>query len=839
MKETRTFTSILSKISQKKQIILHCWGVPGSGKSQIVRKLAKEFPFIRNVYKATEKNVIKWHIQCKDSGHDVTEELQKLINELSVIFHEKDKNFFRVIEKDLTNGNTEKMIDFLLHNNFSVLIIVEDPDPNSVHSSNKLLQDLLIKLSANSTQNTGKPNFHFYITSRTSSPIVFDDENEPQNIYLKECIKGFDESDALEYLLPVDQIYNEKNQQAVKSVFQHFCGLPLGLHAAKGYCEKGRITYTDYIELLKDVKYISEDKEAIIKEFGEFAEHVFAALLLAFKPFSATDFIACTHWKILTCLSYFNYDRIPITAVKYCSSLIFEGNDLNNKTVVGQLITKLIELNMCSETAAGEITFHEVVSNAFRFNRSQNFVPGFNPLKKAIEVLCGLVSKDMRKKEHSNRMYKLRRHLEFVLDQVEKTKKELFFDEDKYLLKAFTSHLYETAAAIMLNESPAMFLKKSKDYFKKALKLIWEDEVDYQNSNNNLDFAQVQANKIVRKSQEKSKELPKNFAVEYASKLEISFDKSEIEFLKSKSKNNFEEVERLIDCKRSRKLLLEQLQKCDLFLSDEKYLSVFYAERVASILHSYSRIVLYADPIVARQFDTDCLWMTKLSHLIAEKCKNTFHVPLLTERLSKTGGLVPIVLKLKKKNDEENFRALEFCQKSLSPENEITDMFENGMLKEVFGPSKLFTRLMLLRFITRVNARLLKSTVYEVNVVDADKACNDLFQLSVENWKEISSCTLCFIYCAKYYTARNNFEQAVKCFHKFFEIPIEKSFNVRFNVRCWAVYNFARAVHCFSKKDLFRSAIEKCEKVLVSKEEMNESLKELLELYLKKLKNES
>lgn len=116
-----------------------------------------------------------------------------------------------------------------------------------------------------------------------------------------------------------------------------------------------------------------------------------------------------------------------------------------------------------------EITFHEVVINAFRFNRYHTvFDTQFNPLKEAIEVMSGLVSKDMRQKHHSLQMYKLLRHLQCLLSHVERDEALLYDDQDGLMLKTLTSHLYETAAAIMLMESAALFSNESERYFKKA-----------------------------------------------------------------------------------------------------------------------------------------------------------------------------------------------------------------------------------------------------------------------------------------------------------------------------------------------------------------------------------
>ena len=839
MKETKTYKKILEKIKEENMCILHCWGVAGSGKSQIVRKLAQSFPFTYDDKKSMSKNVIKWHIQCKDSRHDVNKELQKLTDELYKNAHIQNKEIYQSIKDGLHDNMCDMLVQTLLSCSFPVLIIVEDPDPESYKEkpNKKLLQDFLRQLSCSSLEPIIKPTIHFYITSNTGNPILKEIETNRMSIYKKEKVTGFDESEALEYLLS----NGKPNKESARKIFQQFSGIPLGLQAAKEYCDNTRIDYSDYLQLLQDTEYdiIRDEKEAITKEFGDSAKHVFQAIVLPFIPSDEDDNIACLHWKILLCLSYFNYDRIPRFVVEYCYSLLRESKvkktSIMNKADVGKLITKLLDHDMCSETDEKEITFHEVVSNAFRLNRHSALSKPFSPLIKAIEIMSGLVSKDMRKTLHSDQMHQLRIHVQTLLNHFE-NEKEILQDENSILLKALTSHLYETAGAIMLNESPALFLKLSGEFFEKALKLVWDnlEQLEYKHE----EFDPNLAKEIVAKSQEKGIMLPDGFTIEYASKLEMHFDDKEINFLKSKRSNmhSFKKYEKLIISMESKKTLLTEMQKCKLFLPNEDYAHVFYAERVASILHSYSRLVLYADLNEARQYDKKCTWMNQLSNCIAAECRTACNVSLLVERLSQTGGLIPIVLKLKKTSVDDNVKALEFCKSSLSTKTENTDMYENGMLKEVFGPSELITRLVLLRSIIRINARLLKSTDYEVDVLDADKNCNDLFELSVENWKEISSCTLCFIYCAKYYAARNNFEQALECFAKFFNITSEESFKVRFNVLCWAVYNYARSVHYFAAQDLFQNASEKCEIVLNRQEIMSKNLREKLKSLCEKLK---
>lgn len=839
MKETKTFHDIYEKIKNLKKCILHCWGVPGSGKSQIVRKLAEKFPFPEDDEKTVSEIVIKWHIQCKDSGHDVKGELKKLADSLFKKAHITNKNEYQSIEDDLTENSTDNLVNTLSALSAPVLIIVEDPDPDKTNPSNILLQDFLRKLSANSTQSDKKPVVHFYFTSRTKSPILKSSETKNIQIYSEMSVTGFNETEALEYLTTEE----ETDAQAASKIYRRFSGLPLGLQAAKGYCSNSMISSSDYLELLEDIEYdiIEEEKQGIINEFGKNAKHVFQAIVLPFIPPAESDILPNLHWKILRCISYFNYDRILLSTLEYCCHLLRETKvkkpAIMNKADVGKLVSKLRDHDMCSITDEKEITFHEVVFNAFRKNQHTVLKQPFNPIKKAIEVMSGLVSKDMRKKGHSEQMHKLRRHVQCLLDHIEEEK--LFDDdEDSMMLRALTSHLYETAAAIMLNESPALFLDKSKEYFKKALELIWKDKEDWSYKDGEK-FDPELVSKIVEKSRLKGEQLPENFTLDYASKLELCFDNEETKFLESKSskKDCFKEVGELIKSKKSNRELLEKLQKCGLFLSNEKYAPIFYAERIASILHSYSRHVLYADPS-AVQRDRKCMWMTWLSNCIAVECRKTSGVSLLTEHLSQSGGLIPIVLKLKKKSIDDNVKARKFCLDTLSRNKEDSDMYENGLLKEVFGPSMPSTRINHLRSITRVNARLLKSAKGKVDLGDADKCCVDLLKLSVHYISEISNSIMCIIYCAKYYAARDNCQESVKCFEKFFELITGNTISVRFHVRCWAVCNYARAVCHFNElTNLADKAIKRCEEVLNDKEVMPKELENRLKIYLKELQS--
>ena len=831
--ETKTFINVRDKIKNEMAVVLQCHGVPGSGKSEILRKLAAEFPFQTESSKTDL--LIQWHIQCKDSDHNLREELKKLTEKLLKHSFLNSQNYHDIVE-NLDDDEAEPLVDACVKFKIPVLIVIEDPDSNK----RTLLQSLCKNLRRQSEESDLiSAKFHVYISSRKKIFLLRPKYNESIPCYKDEKVTGFDKEESLKFL-ETGMLEDADDSSSMLEIFQRFSGLPLGLIASKTYCKKARITYSDYLSLVKDVDYniIDKEKKAVTDEYGHAAKHIFQAIVVPFMPSDNDACIGILPRKILCCLSWFNYDRIPQYVLHQCCHLLRDGKVQNphmkNKVEVGTLITDLLDHSMCTETNEGEITFHEVVLNAFRLNRKCALIRNapFIPLKKSLEIMCSLASKDLRKSNNSSKMYKLRRHMQVLLDHIDNNQNMFKDQQDELLLRALTSHLHEIAGAIMLNESPS-FWKESGIHFEKALEVLLPENISgYAEIASDNQNAGELARKIVKMSKLKGSELLSDFTTNYASKLSLfSEDQEELSFLKSRSKNSscFEKLMKMIAEKESSDILIGKLQECELFLPDDKYRPVFYAERIAFVLHSWSRLVLYADPEAVNEIGQRCLWMSDLSHEISIECKNSCNVSLLSERLSRTGGKIPILLKLKESPDVLK-SALEFCEKALNNEAN-DDVFENGMLKEVYGPSRNDTRITLLRFVVRINARLHKGSSDGVDKV-ADERCQQLLNLSEKYAESFCKCLMCFIYCAKYYAAKRDFNHTLKCFDKFFKW--EFKCDVRFNVRCWAVYNYARAVSEFKScctLDHFNTALEKSAKILTEKNHMNKSLRELLLKY--------
>ena len=189
LKETETIKSTLNKVKNKRKLMLHCYGVPGSGKSQLVRTLAKKFP-----YGTDERNslYIKWHIQCKDTGDDLQKEFQHLAEKLQENYLTRMDD---VIEIELKKNQANKFVEMLLNCNASVLIILEDP----AEKDKKLLQHFFCCLDKNFQESNHSP-FHVYITSRKQSQIFLSTKTKRSEGYEVINIVGFNQEEGIDFL---------------------------------------------------------------------------------------------------------------------------------------------------------------------------------------------------------------------------------------------------------------------------------------------------------------------------------------------------------------------------------------------------------------------------------------------------------------------------------------------------------------------------------------------------------------------------------------------------------------------------------------------------------------
>ena len=826
LQETETIKSTSNKVKNKQKFILNCYGVPGSGKSQLVRTLAKKFP-----HGTDGKNslYIKWHIRCKDTGDDLQKEFQHLAEKLQEKYLARTDNVWQSIEKEFRKNQANKFVEMLLNCKVPILIVLEDP----AQKDQNMLQDFFRHLDKDFQENNHSP-FHVYITSRKKSPIIAPMTSEHLEGYEAINVVGFNQEEGINFLERYEGEAIEAREDLIK-VFRRFSGMPLGMLAAKSFCRYADINYKDYLELAKDNDYyiVLEEKEAILQEYGQSAEHIFQAVVMSFMPKEESTSSSANldlHWQVLCCISNFHYDRLPRFLVEACFSTICEQkakvSKLRNKIDAGILLRKLVDHGMCTKVENGQfITFHEVVLNAFCFKAQS--VHNFNLLIKAIEVMCNLVSIDMREKEHIDKMCMLRPHLQALLLQVKTNKKELEKVMDVSLLKATTSHLYEIAGAILLCEMPS---EESENMFKQSLKAIWPTlpEVICRKDQSTKKLAQM----IFDESQVKGERLPSDFILRYASWIKLShFDEPNHEFLRSQSKCNYEKVEALVKNCNSKEELVTELQKCKLFLSDETFRPIFYAERAASILHRWSRYCLKGSGDHQTVIEMG-LRLSRLSNKVSILVREaTADVCLMTEWLSYTTAMIPLLMKQKTK-PKSLLKAQKLCKTMIEKKKLI--VYENGLLAEAFYPPAV-TRMYLLRYLVQIIGRLISRRIVEDQVFpqEAEETCRQLYILAKN--KTNIFCGSAFVACGKYHGAKKDYSQAIHCFNKYFELSTMPNLKQQLYTECWAVYNYARAVCCFPSSGVRKDAIERCKAVLSSNKFITIDLKQHLEKILNQL----
>ena len=831
LEETDTIKSAYEKVENHLSFILHCFGLPGSGKSQLVYALARKFPYPNKNSGKKSDLFIKWHVRCYNKSNTMTalkKSFEQLMEEM------QEKNFCRntsveKIKKDFENS-AGIFLEMLLNCKVPILILLEDPS----NETRKWLQVFFQHLNGRFPES----QLHVYVTSRQKSQVVAEEIFQSIKCYEAIEVKGFNQEEGIQFLK------KKYNKGFVKEdfihVFERFSGMPLGLIAANSYCRCAEIDYKTYLELAEGTDYISPlEEDAISKVFGKYAENVniFQAIVMLFKPVGKINHVAnaSLDWRILCCISNFHHDGLPFFllqscchAVRVCENKPKKHQNKKNEADTGTLITRLKDYAMCTEMPNGEIAFHEVVLKAFRLE-AQKQVESFNPLKQAMKVMSGLMTMDIRRPENRDKMFQLRPHCEILLSHIDSNEEMLEEAMDPWLLKAIASHLYEVAGAILLYELRS---KESENMFKTSLEKIWPemiDEICISEQDEKNEKCEEIVHKVVETSKRKKEELSKDFIRSYASYIWLShFEEEERDFLRKQSRGDFKKVETLLQNMGSRTELVSQLQRCGLFLSDERFRPVFFAERFASIMHRWSRYCLTGD--TGDQPETEKgLWLSSLSNNVSKRVEEISGVTLITNWLS-FSVLIPLLLK-QKRSKKSLLQAQELCNAMMEKENLM--VYENGLLKSVNYPPEV-SKMFPLRNRVHINARLLVTTTTDETFQhQADEECRQLFDLLVSNKEKMMSVGSTLVYCAKYYCAKNDFAQAMVCFKEYFELPSRP----KFLTECWAVSNYARAVCCHPQLLAKQDAIARCKALLFdSKKEIKVDIKNRLETYLEQLK---
>ncbi|XP_078485308.1 uncharacterized protein LOC144744498 [Ciona intestinalis] len=669
--------------------IIHCSGFPGTGKSQIMRMLAKEFPF------SEVEVIVKWHIECDDRRQSIKESFKELVQRMygNGLAH-LDVPINSILG-DLDNERTQSFVDLLQSSNVPVLIVAEDVTGRTL-TEDELFKDFKTSLAnIYVTSDPPKPPIHVYIATRVKPK-----HEEIIGHYHPMVVTGFTEGEAIKYLFT--NYEGEWNEIAATKIYKRFSGSPLGLRTAKAYCNSAMINYTEYIDIVEndEVSVYEDVSELLIEEYGSSVKDIFQAIIMPFRPESRNNATQLQTWKVMTCLSYLHFTCVPRFVVERFCQYFRTSRVPNirnkNKTEAGFIIKKVKDHELCVLENGEDMTFHEVVFHAFRVAKQPEWIGDFNPVKCAIEVIASVSSKDMRDQVYAKQTLKLLPHLLRLLEHTQKEDVQIPSDKE---FKLLLSHIYEVFGGVGCTESHG-YKYICEEFLGKALEIVYEvaQKVSFREflGRSQTEDIDACALNLVQKCANAGSRLPQGFIDGYESKVFVFRPESDgFKYLKKichpDQLNTFEKVEKALKTNPSTTVdILRMLRACGVCLKEEEYAKIFFTERLASILHSLSRMGIYHDRMSVEKHKQK-LWMSDFAYALSMQCHHLFETSLLFEHISRTGGAVPIILlfyQLLESDEKAAYltRAKEMCLNAIEPSVGVEKrLYEHGLVMETKG----------------------------------------------------------------------------------------------------------------------------------------------------------
>nr|XP_002129840.2 uncharacterized protein LOC100182781 [Ciona intestinalis] len=432
--------------------------------------------------------------------------------------------------------------------------------------------------------------------------------------YFTRKVMGFTKGEAIKYLFTDT---NENNEIAAIKIFERFSGSPLGLRTAKAYCNNAMINYTEYIDIVEndEVSAYEDVSELLIEEYGSSAKDMFQAIIMPFRPESPDNAKELQTWKVMTCLSYLHFTCVPRFVVeRFCQYFrTSQVSNIRNKntTEAGLIINKVKTHELCvlENGEDKDMTFHEVVFHAFRVAKQPEWIEDFNPVKCAIEVIASVSSKDMRGQVYAKQTLKLLPHLLRLLEHTQKVDVQIPSDKE---FKLLLSHIYEVFGGVGCTKSHE-YKYICEEFLGKAFEIVYEvalgQKVSFREflGRSQTEDIDACARDLVQQCANAGLQLPQGFIDKYECKVFVFRPESDgFKYLKDICRpdqlQTFEKVEKALKKKPSTTVdILQMLRDCGVCLEEKEYAKIFFTERLASILHSLSRMGIYHDHMPVRK----------------------------------------------------------------------------------------------------------------------------------------------------------------------------------------------------------------------------------------------
>jgi len=757
--ESETFTIIKQELRKKNSMVLHLHGLPGSGKSATVRKLAAEFPFDND-----KQFFINYLVECSDSSEDMEDCLNQLLREMMDCGLVHNKTACDRASELLKKKRSQSFVEILSEASIPMLIVIEDPHEKDMD----LLNDLIFTIN----YKTFSSQMYFCVTSQSKGTCDFLDFDA----FKKFEITGLTGEEGLK-LLGISIEASDADRKAALTIVSNLGGSPLGLIAVRATCKKSRLTFEEYsrlgpYSLNKEIQHLKE-------LHGVHTKHLYQALVTLLHEKGL--------WDTIEILSFFHHGCIPQRLIgnaklrqRRMSMQCNYNTFLMNKQESGEFISRLEDFAIGQ--VSGEsysdtvITLHQVVFMAVQARIHDKE----SALREAIFCLASVVHKDSRTHIYYKFMSSMIPHMLSIFQFVDMHPEVL----EDFIVSMAVVHLREVYGNIAKKSNS----KGGQKSLLSSARAIWQEiskvveiqinfEVLINKQVESLDRLAITIAEACLTAGEKLQKKA-HLLDEYIS-LVMQFKPSEVNHLCKISTNETVTDWLQLASKHSLQIAPDQLREFrvldqgELFLDIKTHCRVFYFDRLVSVLYSLGKVILH-DSNVTREKRERFVWISDMAHALCELCSEQTGVSLLFHRLS---AVSRVNVRLKrfsvvddnvKKTVLEDVRNVVESNLNATRGKESVVYYENGLRKTV--EDDVFVEMTNLILMVRIHTKMVKisGSLEETSHLkqSGDAYYTQLFTKAKEHMEKWIMCSECLIYCGIYAAAVGSYEKATEHFQE-------------------------------------------------------------------------
>ncbi|XP_076808746.1 uncharacterized protein LOC143451870 [Clavelina lepadiformis] len=853
--DTKEFQLCKNKL--QKYFVLQLHGGKLCGKTVLLHKLLDQ--------KATTKSLVIFQINCKKTESVVLEELQCLLTQLqdaNLITQEELQNLFNDDRKKIY---VKKLIQLMHEKGISAIFGFDNASDNDKPLIREMTEAIL-ELEQKSAQ------IQCIVVAGDRQYLYNENEIYGRGKFVLHRVTGFTEQEAYNYLKDIkttpvlcyryiadDALTANSSlftEEGANYVINHFNCRPGYLLLAMTYCKTRKITFQQFANSMKQ-----EKSKIYLRSFSGIssaADEIDEAGNQVIHKLSETHQLCQSIMKVL----YFvHHENIPFLYIgKICQQIRKDAKDLKpkenyerNKLEASEVVYRLQELFQFEDRQPlnypnGAITIEDHLFDAIWKENEKKEMSSYFVI--ALEAIASMISKDNTERSSDIKLAYLRPHFNKLtekfpeyLDVTGNTDK---MDENNFKMIMLTCRIRELLGQALIQGRIHTDISAALEVLLSAASSILNIVVAFsknrflwfnRNSSVNLE-KQISAEKHAKELAKPCMDAGSNVKAEYLEnymKVSFVFNKMNLEhfILNSMKTLKISRKEASADLKSVEEMIahklpcddaiLKSLRKTANLLEQKELRQIFFVERLASILHTYGRQVLYVQDKMSLEQQELCEYYTQVTHHLckAVREKTQSNIGIIYEYIAIANAVVPRLLQNRPgENVESRNQRLKEAHRQSKDLLEVRGPFyEHCTFRRVEGTA--YTNLNAYKYIVKANTKLLKHLTPNDLPPTAYEECKKLQKLAEEN-SSLDMASHCMIQAAKFFSACGYFTDAFVTYKMAFHSDSNNMADLRDwrpNSFAWAVNNYAMAVNeCIKCKDSrpaeIARAITRCKQAL-------------------------